>query len=58
MFSIDCVFQAATAHGVVSQRNAVLMGRKTWESIPKKFRPLPDRMNIILSSNPASVDIE
>jgi dihydrofolate reductase len=34
------------------------MGRKTWESIPKKFRPLPDRMNIILSSNPASVDIE
>lgn len=29
--------------------NAVLMGRKTWESIPKKFRPLPDRINIILS---------
>ena len=29
--------------------NAVIMGRKTWESIPMKFRPLPNRINIILS---------
>ena len=29
--------------------NAVIMGRKTWESIPNKFRPLPNRINIILS---------
>ena len=27
------------------------MGRKTWESIPKKFRPLKDRINIILTRN-------
>lgn len=27
----------------------VIMGRKTYESIPKLFRPLPDRTNIILS---------
>jgi dihydrofolate reductase len=27
----------------------VIMGRKTYESIPEKFRPLPDRKNIILS---------
>jgi dihydrofolate reductase len=30
--------------------NAVIMGRKTWFSIPKGFRPLPNRLNIIISS--------
>jgi dihydrofolate reductase len=33
------------------QRNVVLMGRKTWESIPNKFKPLKERMNIIISSS-------
>src|SRR3989344_512770 len=27
----------------------VIMGRKTWESIPEKFRPLPERTNIIVT---------
>ncbi len=27
----------------------VLMGRKTWESLPEKFRPLPKRKNIIIT---------
>ena len=31
----------------------VIMGRKTWESLPEKFRPLPGRLNIVVSRNPA-----
>jgi dihydrofolate reductase len=27
----------------------VIMGRKTWESIPLKFRPLPGRVNIVVT---------
>lgn len=29
----------------------VVMGRKTWELLPAKFRPLPDRENYVLSKN-------
>jgi dihydrofolate reductase len=27
----------------------VIMGRKTWESLPEKFRPLPERLNIVVT---------
>lgn len=30
----------------------VIMGRKTWESLPDAFRPLPGRANIVVSRNP------
>ncbi len=29
----------------------VIMGRKTWDSLPAKFRPLPGRMNVVISSD-------
>jgi len=39
-----------------SKTNLVLMGRKTWESIPSRIRPLKSRLNMVLSSrDPASV---
>ncbi len=34
-----------------SRGHTVLMGRKTYESIPAKFRPLPGRKNIVISSS-------
>jgi dihydrofolate reductase len=32
----------------------VLMGRRTWESLPPRFRPLPGRRNLVLSRTPRS----
>ncbi len=29
----------------------VIMGRKTWESLPPKWKPLPGRRNVIISRN-------
>src|SRR5690606_26330069 len=29
--------------------SAVIMGRRTWEAFPAKFRPLPDRRNIVIT---------
>jgi dihydrofolate reductase len=31
--------------------HTVIMGRKTWESLPEKFRPLPGRQNIVVTRN-------
>ena len=31
--------------------NPVVMGRKTWDSLPARFRPLPGRTNIVVTRN-------
>lgn len=33
----------------LTQGCSVLMGRKTWDSLPPRFRPLPGRRNIVLT---------
>ena len=35
--------------GMDKKKNAVVMGRTTWESIPRRFRPLPGRINFVVS---------
>lgn len=42
-------FRALTTGGTV------VMGRRTWESLPPRFRPLPDRANVVVTRD-ASYD--
>ena len=42
----DMQFFKETTNGHV-----VIMGRKNYESIPERFRPLPNRVNIVLTRN-------
>ncbi len=37
----------------ITRGKPVIMGRKTWESLPDAFRPLPGRLNIVVSRNAA-----
>ncbi|MCB0338452.1 MAG: dihydrofolate reductase [Bdellovibrionales bacterium] len=41
----------------LTQGATVLMGRKTYESLPPRFRPLPNRKNIVISNNPEKLDL-
>jgi len=44
-------FARVTSSAPDGRMNAVIMGRKTWESIPAKFKPLSKRFNVVVSRN-------
>lgn len=44
-------FARVTSTAPEGRKNAVIMGRKTWESIPANFRPLSKRLNVVISRN-------
>jgi len=43
-------FKITTTNCIKNKRNAVIMGSNTWFSIPDKFKPLSERINIIISN--------
>jgi dihydrofolate reductase len=45
-------FKRLTSEAPSGKRNAVIMGRKTYDSLPDKFRPLPGRLNVVLTRTP------
>ena len=36
----------------VTDGHSVIMGRRTWDSLPARFRPLPGRRNLVVSRRP------
>ena len=52
-FSKDLKYfrQVTSATKNVSKQNAVIMGKRTWLSIEDKYKPLRDRLNIVLTSD-------
>jgi dihydrofolate reductase len=42
-------FREITIAPLNRPRNVLIMGRKTWESLPPKFRPLPQRINAVVT---------
>lgn len=50
----DMMFFSRVTSGLLvtrstGQMNVVLMGRKTWESLPAHSRPLKNRINVVIS---------
>lgn len=48
-------FKRLTTTASPGRRNAIVMGRKTWESKEVGGRPLPERLNVVVSRAPYAV---
>jgi len=45
-------FNRITTSGAGTNRyNIMIMGRRTWDSLPTRYKPLPDRINWVISRN-------
>ncbi|MSR88273.1 MAG: dihydrofolate reductase [Candidatus Margulisbacteria bacterium] len=44
-------FRTLTTTCKPNTQNLVIMGRITWDSLPDAFRPLPHRLNVVISRN-------
>lgn len=51
-------FRKITSNAPESKINAVIMGRRTYESIPAAYRPLAGRLNIIITRSPQQSEYE
>lgn len=48
-------FRRLTSAAGPGQRNALIMGRKTWDSVEIAGRPLPGRLNVVVSRGTPAV---
>jgi dihydrofolate reductase len=48
-------FKRTTSTASEGHRNAIVMGRKTWESKEVAGRPLPNRLNVVVSRSPLTL---
>ena len=48
-------FKRTTSTASEGRRNAIVMGRKTWESKEVAGKPLPNRLNVVVTRGPLEV---
>ena len=48
-------FRELTTGNPEEDENVVIMGRRTWDSLPQMFKPLKDRINVVITRDPKNV---
>ena len=49
-------FKDLTTQAQNNHQNTVIMGRKTWASLPDPYRPLPNRNNVVVSKTQSNFE--